>query len=279
SVQAKDYFLAASGVTRILDVLVDPPMNYEFVGELNNALIRHKFQEQFTALNIRVPTNQVWETELALNKGESWKKPTSFAVKRKENNILLTHDGKDVHIPITIQGAEDELYTMWRAGPPMLSRLPTTTPYLFRVPSDPLPLADYYLAAFGVIRTLKTHGMRHAFTGSLKEAFNTHNFKLEGLTRDLTLIVKRAEFDNVMKALAQRHLYQKPMKHGLHLEDGVLKFVGYDDTRVQEPVEYIRQIPIYIQGTEHEFELRWTHWEGPPMESNSDTFPIFYKWK
>ncbi|KAG6847881.1 hypothetical protein H0H93_005224 [Arthromyces matolae] len=129
-ISTEDYFLAAEGVTRILDGL---EMAYAFVGQLKNAIVTRNFQRPFTKFEVQVA--QVEDTKSALDKGS---KSTlsdfhgqNFSVKREKDKIILTRVGKGpISIPIDIQGLPRVFDSKWGDGPPM----PEGLPRHFRIP-------------------------------------------------------------------------------------------------------------------------------------------------
>ncbi|KAG6847698.1 hypothetical protein H0H93_006488, partial [Arthromyces matolae] len=232
-------FFHVTVVTNILDAL-DPPLSYVFVGELDRALLNQQFQGPFTALNIRVSSIDLKRTERALDKEETWKYPVSFTLKRKDTAIILTREGKDVHIPLHIEGAEHKLHTMLRQGPPIAPLMMATTTYLFPVPSIPLPVEEYLLAALAVARTLDARGIFHGFAKELKNG-----------SPSLTLVVSRDHRKLAIDALVSGFSFSNPVNFWGILSGSVL-MLFHNAITLQRP-KYALRIPIQVEEKENRF--------------------------
>ncbi|KAG6835751.1 hypothetical protein H0H93_014990 [Arthromyces matolae] len=135
SIPTEDYFLAAEGVTRILDGL---EIAYAFVGELKNAIVTCDFKRPFTKFEVQVA--EVEDAKFALDKGLTFPHSPgqNISVKREKDKIIFTRGGKAVSIPIDIEGLPRDFYSTWEDGPsirevPLHFRIPT-----LRSPRDPV---------------------------------------------------------------------------------------------------------------------------------------------
>ncbi|KAG6847313.1 hypothetical protein H0H93_008895, partial [Arthromyces matolae] len=249
TVSAEDFFRAATGIIRILDAL-RPPLSYQFVGELNDTVVRRDFHRQFTTLDLMVPQTELQRTKLALNK-QDWVVESTILLKARTHKDI-------VRIPIIFQGSTTDFRCMWRRGPTLS---PSHGSDLYPVPSIPIQMEDYFLAAIAVTSMLDEKDIHHAFAGELKDTLKKGDYKDRQGFNDLNLVVSEKEVQSTFQALSD----------GGFASEHPVPFNMYFDGKA---VRILRIIPLRFQGTPPGFVEHMI--EGPSLGSpaHSYKFPI-----